>query len=230
MMAHTFTRGASAPAANHAYRSEIADLCRFESLKSEAGKLISLREYIGAMPADQREIFYLTAPTRRSAEEGPHLEALKRRGYDVLLLTDPVDEWVVQSLTEFDKRRLKSAAHGDVDLGDESDKKAEEASQAALAAVKSALGDKVKDVRFSRRLTDSASCLIAEEGDPSANMQRIMKMLDATAEEAPRILELNPAHPIIQSLSALAAKDPGAERIKQWSSSFSIRRSSRKGS
>ena len=199
------------------HKDEIAALCLFESLKSGPGKLVSLREYIGGMPADQREIYYLTAPTRRAAEEGPHLEALKRRGYDVLLLTDPVDEWVVQSLTEFDKRRLKSAAHGDVDLGDESDKKAEETSQAALAAVKSALGDKVKDVRFSRRLTDSASCLVAEEGDPGANMQRIMKILDAAAEEAPRILELNPAHPIIQSLSALAAKDPGAERIKEWS-------------
>jgi len=135
----------------------------------------------------------------------------------VLLLTDPVDEWVVQSLTEFDKRRLKSAAHGDVDLGDESDKKAEESVAPALAAVKAALGDKVKDVRFSRRLTDSASCLVAEEGDPSANMQRIMKMLDAAAEESPRILELNPSHPIIQNLSALAAGDPGEGRVKQWS-------------
>src|SRR5262249_13626864 len=124
------------------------------------------------------------APTRKSAEEGPHLEALKRKGYDVLLLTDPVDEWVVQSLTEFDKRRLKSAAHADVDVGDESDKKAEEGVGPALSAVKAALGSRVKDVRFSRRLTDSASCLVAAEGDPSANMQRIMKMLDAAAEES----------------------------------------------
>jgi molecular chaperone HtpG len=199
------------------HKDEIADLCRFESLKSEKGKLISLRSYVDSMPSDQREIFYLTAPTRRSAEEGPHLEALKRRGYDVLLLTDPVDEWVVQSLTEFDKRRLKSAAHGDVDIGGESDTNAEEAVAPALSAVKAALGAKVKDVRFSHRLTDSASCLVADEGDPSANMQRIMKMLDAAAEESPRVLELNPSHPIIQNLSALAAEEPEGERIKQWS-------------
>ncbi len=199
------------------HKSEVADLCLFESLRTEAGKLVSLRQYVDAMPADQKEIYYLTAPTRRSAEEGPHLEALKRRGYDVLILTDPVDEWVVQSLTEFDKRRLKSAAHGEVDLGDQEDANAESAAAAALPAVKSALGEKVKDVRFSRRLTDSASCLVAAEGDPSANMQRIMKMLDAKTEEPPRILELNPSHPIIQNLSTLAAKDPNAERVKEWS-------------
>jgi molecular chaperone HtpG len=199
------------------HKTEIADLCLFESLKTEPPKLISLRQYVDAMPADQKEIHYVTAPTRRSAEEGPHLEALKRRGYDVLLLTDPVDEWVVQSLTEFDKRRLKSAAHGEADLGDEKDETAEKAAAAALSAVKNALGDRVKDVRFTRRLTDSASCLVAAEGDPSANLQRIMKMLDAGAEEAPRILELNPSHPIIQNLSTLAAKEPEAARVKEWS-------------
>jgi molecular chaperone HtpG len=199
------------------HKAEVADLCLFESLKTEAGKLISLRQYVDAMPEGQKEIHYLTAPTRRSAEEGPHLEALKRRGYDVLLLTDPVDEWVVQSLTEFDKRRLKSASHGEVDLGEESDKTAESTAAPALSAVKAALGNMVKDVRFTQRLTDSASCLVAAEGDPSPNMQRIMKMLDAGAEESPRILELNPSHPIIQKLSALAAKDPNAERVKEWS-------------
>jgi len=199
------------------HRDEIAELCRFESLKTEPGKLISLRQYVDAMPADQREIYFVTGPTRRSVEEGPHLEALKKRGYDVLLLTDPVDEWVAQALTEFDKRRFKSAAHGDVDLGDQGDEKAEQGVAAALSAVKAALGSKVKDVRFSRRLTDSASCLVAEEGDPGANMQRIMKMLDASAEESPRILELNPSHPIIKNLSLLAGKEPNAERIKQWS-------------
>jgi molecular chaperone HtpG len=169
------------------------------------------------MPADQKEIYYVTGPSRRAVEEGPHLEALKKRGYDVLLLIDPVDEWVVQSLQEFDKRKLKSAAHGDVDLGDETDKKAEEDVAAAVSAVKAALGAKVKDVRFSRRLTDSASCLVAEEGDPGANMERIMRMLDAKAEESPRILELNPSHPIIKNLSVLAASDPSSERVRQWS-------------
>jgi molecular chaperone HtpG len=199
------------------HKEEIAALCRFEARSTEPGKMISLEQYVAAMPADQKEIYYITGPNRRAVEEGPHLEALKKRGYDVLFFTDPVDEWVAQSLHEFDKRRLKSAVHGDVDLGEETDEKAKEGVAGVLPVVKDALGAKVKDVRFSRRLTDSASCLVADEGDPSANMQRIMKMLDANAEESTRILELNPSHAIIKNLAALSASDPSSERIKQWS-------------
>jgi molecular chaperone HtpG len=199
------------------HKDEIAALCRFEARSTEPGKMISLEQYVAAMPADQKEIYYITGPNRRAVEEGPHLEALKKRGYDVLFFTDPVDEWVAQSLHEFDKRRLKSAVHGDVDLGEETDEKAKEGVAGVLPVVKDALGAKVKDVRFSRRLTDSASCLVADEGDPSANMQRIMKMLDANAEESTRILELNPSHAIIKNLAALSASDPSSERIKQWS-------------
>jgi molecular chaperone HtpG len=199
------------------HKEEIAELCRFESKKTEAGKLISLKQYVAAMPAEQKEIYFVTGPSRKAVESGPHIEAFTKRGFDVLLLTDPVDEWVVQSLTEFDKRKMKSAAHGEVDLGDPADKAAEENVTAALAAVKAALGAKVKDVRASRRLTDSACCLVADEGDPGANMQRLMKMLDANAEDAPRILELNPSHPIVKNLNELAAADPGGERLKLWS-------------
>jgi molecular chaperone HtpG len=199
------------------HKEEIAALCRFEARSTEPGKMISLEQYVAAMPADQKEIYYIAGPNRRAVEEGPHLEALKKRGYDVLFFTDPVDEWVAQSLHEFDKRRLKSAVHGDVDLGEETDEKAKEDVAGVLPVVKGALGAKVKDVRFSRRLTDSASCLVADEGDPSANMQRIMKMLDANAEESTRILELNPSHAIIKNLAALSASDPGSARIKEWS-------------
>jgi molecular chaperone HtpG len=199
------------------HKDELAGLCRFEARSSEPGKLISLQQYVAAMPADQKEIYYITGPNRRAVEEGPHLEALKKRGYDVLFFIDPVDEWLAQALVEFDKRKLKSAVHGDVDLGDEADEKAKVDVAGVVPLVKAALGAKVKDVRFSRRLTDSASCLVAEEGDPSANMQRIMKMLDAQAEESTRILELNPSHPIIRNLSALGTSDPKSERIQQWS-------------
>jgi len=199
------------------HKDEIADLCRFESLKSEQGKLISLRQYVDAMPEEQKEIYFVTGPSRKAVEQGPHLEGLKKRGYDVLLLVDPVDEWVVQSLHEFDKRKLKSAAHGEVDLGDETAKVDEVEVSPAVAAVKSVLEGRVKDVRVSRRLTDSASCLVADEGDPGANMERIMKMLDAQSSESLRILELNPTHPIVRNLSALAAKEPGSPRVAQWS-------------
>jgi molecular chaperone HtpG len=199
------------------HKEEIAELCRFESKKTEAGKLISLKQYVAAMPEEQKEIYFVTGPSRKAVESGPHLEALTKRGFDVLLLTEPIDEWVVQSLGEFDKRKLKSAAHGDVDLGESVDKAAEENVSAAITAVKGALGERVKDVRASRRLTDSACCLVAAEGEAGANMQRLMKMLDANAEDAPRILELNPTHPIVQNLNALAEKEASGESIKLWS-------------
>jgi molecular chaperone HtpG len=202
------------------HKDEIAALCRFSSLKSEAGKLVSLAQYVEAMAPDQKDIFYITGSSRRALEQGPHLEAFKKRGIDVLLLTDPIDEWVVQALLEFDKRKLKSAAHGEIDLGGEAAGEAAKPgeSSAALEAVKKTLGGRVKDVRFSRRLTDSASCLVAPEGDPGANMERILRMMDARgAPESPRILELNPNHPIIKNLDRVASRSPSSESVAQWS-------------
>jgi molecular chaperone HtpG len=200
-------------------KDALAELCRFESMNAEAGKLVSLREYIDKMPEGQKEIYYVTGLGRRAVEQSPHLEAFRKRGYDVLFMVDPVDEWVVKTLNEFDKRRLKSVTHGDVDLGSEPEKadQPEEAVDEAVAAVKAALGDRVKDVRVSRRLTDSASCLVAAEGDPGANLERIMRMMDQNAEESKRILEINPAHPVVKNLNILAKREPGSARIQQWS-------------
>lgn len=199
-------------------KDTLAELCRFESMKTEAGKVISLKDYVAAMPESQREIYFVTGMGRKAVEQSPHLEAFRKRGYDVLFFVDPIDEWVAKSLTEFEKRRLKSVAHGDIDLGEEEAKKEDEPKiETAVGAVKKALGDKVKDVRLSKRLTDSASVLVAAEGDPGANLERIMKMIDQNAAEAKRILELNASHPIIKNLDALAAKDPESEKIKLWS-------------
>jgi molecular chaperone HtpG len=199
------------------HKDELAELCRFESWKSEPGKLISLRQYVASMPDGQKEIYFITGPSRAAVEQGPHLEAVKKRGFDVLLLVDPIDEWVVQALTEFDKRRLKSIAHGEVDLGDSADTREESDVAAAVAAVKAALGDRVKDVRASKRLTESASCLVAAEGDPGANMERLLKMIDGKGADAPRILELNPTHPIVKNLQVVAAREPSSARLAQWS-------------
>ncbi|WP_437734181.1 molecular chaperone HtpG [Sorangium sp. So ce1335] len=200
-------------------KDAITELCRFESMNTEAGKLISLRDYVAKMPEEQKEIYYVTGLGRRAVEQSPHLEAFRKRGYDVLFLVDPVDEFLVKALNEFDKRRLKSVTHGDVDLGPEPEKKdqPEESVDAAVAAVKAALGDRVKDVRVSRRLTDSASCLVAAEGDPGANFERIMKMIDQNTEESKRILELNPSHPVVKNLDILAKREADSERVKQWS-------------
>ena len=196
------------------HKDAIAELCRFESMKTEAGKMISLKQYAEAMPEDQKALYYVTGVSRKAVEHSPHLEAFKKRGYDVLFLTDAIDEWFVKAVLEFEKKPLRSIAHGDLDLGEDAPKGDEV--EPAVKAVKEALGDRVKDVRVSKRLTDSASCLVAGEGDPGANMERILRMVDQDAPERKRILELNPTHPIIQNLAALATKEWGSERIKTW--------------
>lgn len=201
------------------HKDAIAELCRFESMKTEAGKLLSLKQYVEAMPEGQKDIYYVTGAHRKAVEHSPHLEAFKKRGYDVLFLIDPIDEWFVKSVLEFEKHPLRSVAHGDLDLGPtpESEQASPEDAEIAVKAVKEALGDKVKDVRASKRLTDSASCLVAAEGDPGANMERILRMVDQEAPERKRILEINPTHPILMNLAALAKKEPGSDRVKSWS-------------
>jgi molecular chaperone HtpG len=198
------------------HKGELAELCRFESLRSEPGKLMSLRAYVDAMPSEQREIFYLTGPSRRALEGGPHVEGARKRGLDVLLMTDPIDEWVVQALADFDKRRLRNIAQGDVDLGPEPDAPAVAEVAHAIAAVKKALGDRVSDVRVSKRLTESVSCLVAPEGGPTANMQRLMRMMDGKTEASPRILEFNPGHPIIKNLEVVARRSPDSPKLLAW--------------
>ena len=200
------------------HKEQIAELCRFESMKTEAGKMISLKQYVEAMPEGQSAIYFVTGMGRKAVENSPHLEAFKKRGYDVLFLIDPIDEWFVRAVTEFEKKPLRSITHGDLDLGPEPETPppAEEA-ESAVKAVKEALGDRVKDVRVSKRLTDSASVLVAEQGDPGANMERILKMVDQDAPERKRILELNPNHPIIKNLGALARKEPGSDKVRSWS-------------
>jgi molecular chaperone HtpG len=134
-------------------------------------------------------------------------------------MIDPVDEWVVKSLTTFDKKALRSVAHGDIDLGDAPEQASAEAEVSpAVEAVKKALGDRVKDVRASKRLTDSASVLVADAGDPGANFERIMRMVDqGGATETKRILELNPTHPIVKNLAALAKREPESPKLGEWS-------------
>lgn len=195
-------------------KDAILELCRFESMKTKEGETTSLAAYVKAMPEDQKDIYFLTGMGRRAVENSPHLEGFKKKGYDVLFLVDPIDEWVVQSIPEYEKRRLKSVVHGDIDLGDSAGDT--ESATPALAAIKQALGDRVKDVRFSKRLTDSASCLVADEGDPGANMERIMRLMDERAQERKRILEVNPSHPIVQNLAALSLKEMGSERVNTY--------------
>jgi molecular chaperone HtpG len=200
-------------------RDTIAELCRFTTLNTPENETISLAQYVKAMPETQKEIYYITGPSRKSLEQSPHIEAFKKRGFDVIFLIDPVDEWFVQSFHEYEKRKLRSVAHGDVDLGDEEKKDVEKASEeikSAVEAVKKTLGDRVKDVRASRRMTNSASCLVATEGDMGVNMERIMRIMGEDAPIGKRILELNPDNPIVKNLNTLAERDASSERIALW--------------
>ena len=199
---------------DHANKDKIAGLLHFASTHGDGEKqIVSLADYIGRMKEGQEKIYYVTAETFNAARNSPHLEIFKKKGIEVLLLTDRVDEWVVGHLTEFEGKPLQSVAKGGLDLGkleDEEEKK--EAEKAAdeykelIEKVKGALGDKVKDVRVTHRLTDSPSCLVSDEYDPSGNLARILKAAGQKAPDVKPILEINPAHPAVQRLKGEEAR------------------------
>jgi molecular chaperone HtpG len=168
---------------DHANKERIAKLLRFASTAVDGDEpTVSLSDYIGRMKEGQDKIYFITADTLAAARNSPHLEVFKKKGVEVLLLTDRVDEWVVGSLFEFDGKSLQSVAKGELDLGaleDEADKEAqkqaEEAAKPLVEKVQNALGDKVKEVRATVRLTDSPACLVAGEHDMSAHLERMLK-------------------------------------------------------
>jgi len=191
-----------------ANKDKIAGLLRFASTHGDGDKqVVSLADYIGRMKEGQEKIYYVTADTFNAARNSPHLEIFKKKGIEVLLLSDRVDEWVVGHLTEFESKSLQSVAKGGLDLGkleDEAEKK--EAEKAAdeykdlLEKVKTSLGDKVKDVRVTYRLTDSPSCLVSDEHDPSGNLARLLKAAGQNVPNTKPILEINPQHPAVMRL------------------------------
>jgi molecular chaperone HtpG len=200
------------------HKDAIAGLCRYESLRSEPGKRIGLKEYVAAKQADQKAIYFISGPSREQVAASPHLEVFRARGIDVLFMTDPIDEWVVQALGRFEGLELTSVAHGELDLGGDQPATAEaDRGEAAVRAVKRALGERVSDVRLSTRLTETASCLVARAGDPGANLERIMRVVDERLPEHKRILELNARHAFVQNLGRLASERPDDARVVLWS-------------
>jgi molecular chaperone HtpG len=200
-----------------ANKETIAGLLLFESLKTEKGKHLSLAQYLEAMPADQADIFFMTGEDRTALEHSPALEAFRHRGWDVLFLTDPIDEFVFPMLTDYKGKPLKAADRNAPELPAEDQRKAEEAT-AAFRPLLSLLSEKLaglKEVRLSKRLRESAACLVADEGALGAHMERLLQKLGkAEAGPSPRILELNPEHPAVQALLRLHAADPGDPRIE----------------
>jgi molecular chaperone HtpG len=155
------------------------------------------------MQKDQDAIYYITAESYAAAKGSPHLELFDKKGIEVLLLTDPVDEWVVNSMPEFDEKPLKSVSKGDLELSEDEKKEQEEQKEELSAVTKKlteVLADSVKEVRLTNRLTESPACLVADENDPGANLERIMKSMGQDAPVSKPILEINPDHALIKNL------------------------------
>jgi molecular chaperone HtpG len=204
-----------------ANRERIAKLLRFATTHTDTeAPEVSLADYVARMKPEQKTIYYVTADAFAAAKNSPHLEIFRKKGIEVLLLHERIDEWVVMHLTEFDGKPLQSVAKGDLDLGalaDQEEKQRQEQAAAELkdlvARIKQTLGERVHDVRVTHRLTNSPACLVAGEHDLSGNLERILKATGQKAASGKPILEINPQHPIVQRLTTEADET----RFGNWS-------------
>jgi len=204
-------------------QEKLKALAMYETMNHKEGELISLEEYVKEMPESQKDIYFITADSRRSAVSNPVLELFRSKGCDVLLMTDPIDEWIMQSMFQFDKKYFKPVMRGELDL-DEKDKAAADkkiadaksAHEKLLAAIQKTLDSHVKEVRFTARLTDSACCLVVDEHGISPQMERLFKAMKQDMPETKRIMELNPDHPLISAMQKTFDANPEDPRIAEY--------------
>jgi len=209
------------PAEDFSNRERVAKLLRFASTNSDKeDQTVSLEDYVSRMQEGQEKIYYVTADSFAAAKNSPHLEVFRKKGIEVLLMSDRVDEWLVSHLTEFDGKTLVSVAKGELDLGklgDEEDEKAAKKIEGEhkdfLKRIKETLDDDVQDVRISHRLTDSPSCLVLGEQDMPVHMQQLMKQAGHDVPVSKPVLEVNPEHPLVERLKQEQDKD----RFSDWS-------------
>lgn len=190
---------------DHANREKLVERLRFESSKLPKGELVSLRDYASRMKSEQKEIYYLTGEHRDEIERNPNLEYFKKNDLEVLLLTDPLDVFVVPSIGEYDKKPLKSIDAADLEFKEEDGKKSDEApgeglAKAIIETFKKTLGDRVEDVTASRRLVDSPATLVVGKQGVDKQMERMMKMMNQDVPASKKILEINLTHPLIRNL------------------------------
>lgn len=198
-------------------KDKLADLIQYKTTKSD-DKYVRLKDYVSNMKPDQEEIYYITGDNLSMLINSPHLEALKDKDYEVLLMTDPVDEWVAQSLTEYEGKKLKSAEKGDLNLDKDDDKK-DEKYKAMFGFIKSKLDSKIKEVKASSHLKDSVACLSGDANDMSAYMEKLLKASGGAAQvpEVKRVLELNTKHPVVEKINALFEKDRENQALTDYS-------------
>ena len=205
-----------------ANRERIARLLRFASTRAEsAGQTVALADYRARMPEGQEAIYYITAGSLAAARSSPHLEIFRKKGVEVLLLHDRIDEWVAAHLTEFDGKPLQSVAKGDLDLGKLAGSEADAEQKDRLAddfkpvleRIRKALDGRASEVRLTDRLTESPACLVGDKDGISANLERILRAAGQDVPDVPLALEINPAHPLVERLKA----EMDETRFADWS-------------
>lgn len=209
------------PAEDYAHKEQIAKLLRFSSTHEDSAiQNVSLDGYISRMKEGQDKIYYVVADSFVAAKSSPHLEVFRKKGIEVLLLADRIDEWLVSHLTEFSGKQLQSVTRGGLDLGDMEDEetkqaqeKLEEEFNSVVTRIKTALDGKVKDVKLSQRLTDSPACIVTDENDMSSQMMKLMQSVGQEVPESLPIFEINAEHELIK----FVADEQDDEKFQQWS-------------
>ena len=201
-------------------KPRLAKLLRFSSTYNDnPAQTVALEDYVGRMKEGQEKIYYITADNFPAAKNSPHLEIFRKKGVEVLLLTDQIDEWLGTHLNEFEGKSLQSVTKGQLDLGnleDEEEKKttekASEQFKAVIERIKTALGEKVKEVRVTHRLTASPACLVADEHSMDASLERLLKSAGQHIAGNKPIMEINPDHVIVQALK----EETDEKRFNDW--------------
>jgi molecular chaperone HtpG len=207
------------PAEDTSNRERVAKLLRFSTTHSDSeDETVSFDDYISRMQEGQEKIYFIAADSYSAAKNSPHLEIFKKKGIEVILLSDRVDEWLTSHLMEFDGKKLQSVAKGELDLGKDEDSEKElevktKASEKLVKRMKKSLNEKVEEVRVSNRLTDSPACIVLNEQDMAMHMQRIMKEAGHAMPASKPILEINPDHPIVKKMDAEKSK----KKFDDWS-------------
>lgn len=199
-------------------KEEVADLLLYTSTKTEAGKYTTLADYVRDMPIAQEAIYYITGRPDENVLQSPYLEAFRKRGFEVLVLTDDIDDLIMLDLGEYKGKKVKNVVKGDVSLdkSTESEKKAQENKfEKLLTRFKDRLKDEVKDVRLSGRLTDSACCLVSDEGGMDPQVEKLLKSMGQDVPAQKRTLEINPGHPVFATMNAMLEKGSD-EQVQEY--------------
>jgi molecular chaperone HtpG len=200
-------------------KEQIADLLLFSSTKTEPGKYTAFEDYLKNMPIAQPEIYYITGKPDENVVQSPYLEAFREKGYEVLILTDDIDDFIMLDLQEYKGKKIKSVIKGDINLdtaGDADKEKSKEKFEKLLARIREQLKNEVKDVRVSGRLKDSACCLVADEGGLDPQMEKMLKAMGQEVPSQMRVLEINPGHQVFSAMNELLAKGGSDQVLKEY--------------